>query len=205
MTAEDTLPPPSAEDTLPPEAEARPQHVRRKVTFDVNATPLGASAHDFVFAKSDEWQVDQDGRITRVGPPGTWQFFEGRGALTRCPKCHAVSYLMPQVSKIMPDGRIDPDLRCMAKLQSTGKPCGWAARAYLDKAWGKTLYAIAVFNTKKQQRGKDPREIYYGVGNDQREAMTQVILEAGCAVIAVGPAVGFKVTDKHGEKLIAEG
>ncbi len=199
MTAEDTLPPPSAEDTLPPEAEARPQHVRRKVTFDVNATPLGASAHDFVFAKSDEWQVDQDGRITRVGPPGTWQFFEGRGALTRCPKCHAVSYLMPQVSKIMPDGRIDPDLRCMAK------GCGWAARAYLDRAWGKTLYCVAAFNSRKQRQGKDPREFHYAVGNSQSEALQQVILEGDCRVVAVGPAVGFKVTDKHGEKLIAEG
>jgi hypothetical protein len=32
-----------------------------------------------------------------------------------------------------------------------------------------------------------------------------VILEGDCRVVAVGPAVGFKVTDKHGEKLIAEG
>jgi hypothetical protein len=35
--------------------------------------------------------------------------------------------------------------------------------------------------------------------------MNQVILAPGSTVIAVGPAVGFKVTDKHGEKLIAEG
>jgi hypothetical protein len=171
----------------------------RKVTFDVNATPLGASARDFVFARSDEWQVDKDGKITSNGAPGTWQFFEGRGILLRCPKCHAVTYLHPRVSKVLPDGRIEPDMRCMADK------CGWAARAYLDKAWGKTLYAIAAVNSRKQQRGKDPREIHYAIGNSQQEAMTQVILEAGCTVIAVGPAVGFKVADKHGEKLIAEG
>jgi hypothetical protein len=198
----DTLPPTSAEDTQPQQAQ-REQRMTRKVTFDVNATPLGASASDFVFARSDEWVVAPDGRIVTPGPPGTWQFFEGRGILTRCPRCKSVAYLMPQVSKVMPDGRIDPDLRCMAKPPSG--VCGWAARAYLDKAWGKTLYAIAVMNHNKQRRGKDPREIHYAVGNSQQEAMTQVILERGCTVIAVGPAVGFKVTDKHGEKLIAEG
>ena len=83
--------------------------------------------------------------------------------------------------------------------------CERAARADLDKAWGKTLYCIAVFNHRKQKLKKDAREFYYGAGNTQQEAMQQVILEPDCTVIAVGPAVGFKVTDKHGEKLIAEG
>jgi hypothetical protein len=182
-----------------PSAGERPQRVARKVTFEVNAVPVGASSGDFVFARSDEWVVDDRGKITRLGAPGTWQMFEGRGILTRCPKCHAVSYLMPQVSKVMPDGRVTPDMRCSAK------GCGWAARAYLDKAWGKTLYAIAVFNERKHSRKKDPREIHYATGNSQHEAMQQVILEKDCRVIAVGPAVGFQVTDKHGERLIAEG
>src|ERR1700685_2965344 len=147
MDADDTLPP-SAEDTqphrrqddeewdevkggvgVPDHEEKRGTRMSRKVTFDVNATPLGASASDFVFARSDEWVVAPDGRIVTPGPPGTWQFFEGRGILTRCPRCKSVAYLMPQVSKVMPDGRIDPDLRCMAKPPSG--VCGWAARAYL--------------------------------------------------------------------------
>jgi hypothetical protein len=175
------------------------QHVKRQVTYEVNATPVGAKSGDFVFARSDEWEVDTTGKITKVGAPGTWQLFDGRGILTRCPKCHAVSYLHPKVSKVMPDGRVQPDIRC------TAKGCGWAARAYLDRAWGKTLYAIAVFNRRKQARGKDPREIHYATANSQQEAMTQVILEAECTLIAVAPAVGFRVTDKHGERLIAEG
>src|SRR5271156_1141418 len=105
MNAEDTLPPPSAEDTqphhrsddeapdevkggvgVPDREEKRGTRMSRKVTFEVEATPLGASAHDFVFARSDEWTVDSDGKITTLGAPGTWQIFEGRGILTRCPK-----------------------------------------------------------------------------------------------------------------------
>lgn len=182
------------------QTEPRERRVQRKITFEVNATPLGASASDFVFARSDEWKIDDStGRIVTLGAPGTWQMFDGRGILTRCPKCHAVAYLMPGVSTVKPDGRVEPDMRCMAQ------GCGWAARAYLDRAWGKTLYAVAVFNRRKQARGRDPREIHFAVGNSQKEALDQVILETDCQVIAVGPAVGFKVTDKHGERLIAEG
>ena len=198
----DTLPPPSAEDTLPPEVEVRPQHVRRKVTYEVNGTPLGASARDFVFAKSDEWAANQETRQITPGAPGTWGFIVGVGILTRCPRCKKTSLLHPDISKVQPDGRIDPDLRCMTP-DFNGKPCGWASRAYLDQAWGQTLYCVAVFNHGSKK--KDKREFYYGAGNSQAEAMTQVILPRGCTVVAVGPAVGFKVTDKHGEKLIAEG
>jgi hypothetical protein len=181
-------------------AEERPvPRPMRKVTYEVNAIPLGASARDFVFAKSDEWSANFETKQITPGPPGTWGMIEGMGILTRCPKCKRTSYLSPEVSKVMPDGLIAPDLRCMSK------DCGWAAHAYLDKAWGKTLYAIAVFNRRKQARGKDSREIHYATGNSQQEAMQQVILEPECHVIAVGPAVGFRVTDKHGEKLIAEG
>jgi hypothetical protein len=187
------------ENSKVPEDISKPQRMRRKVTFEVEATPLGASARDFVFAKSDEWSADPEKKQISPGAPGTWGFIEGFGILTRCPKCKETSFLSPEVSKVMPDGRIDPDIRCMTK------GCGWAAHAYLDKAWGKTLYAIAVMNHRKQKRGKDPREVHYVTANSQQEAMTQVILEPDCTVIGVAPAVGFKVTDKHGEKLIAEG
>jgi hypothetical protein len=197
MDADDTIPPSDiAEDTT---RAPRPTHVSRKVTYEVEATPLGASARDFVFARSDEWSANQETKQITPGPPGTWGLIEGMGILTRCPKCKKTSYLSPEVSKVMPDGRIDPDIRCMTK------GCGWAAHAYLDKAWGKTLYCIAVHNPCKLERKKDPREFHYAVGNSQKEALTQVILKNGCTVVAVGPAVGFKVTDKHGEKLIAEG
>ena len=204
MNPDDTLPPSAVDDTQPMPSEMRPRHVTRQVTYEVNATPLGASARDFVFAKSDEWSADQEKRQIVPGPPGTWGFIEGVGILTRCPKCKKTSLLHPDISKVLPDGRIEPDLRCMTQNHE-GRPCGWASRAYLDKAWGKTLYCIAVFNHRKQKRNKDAREFYYGAGNTQQEAMQQVILEPDCTVIAVGPAVGFKVTDKHGEKLIAEG
>jgi hypothetical protein len=182
-----------------PPVEERPRHVTRKVTYEVEATPLGASARDFVFAKSDEWSADPEKKQITPGPPGTWGFIQNLGIVTRCPKCKKTSLLHPDISKVLPDGRIDPDLRCMTPK------CGFARRAYLDKAWGKTLYCVAVFNRRKQARKKDPREFHFAVGNSQQEAMTQVILEPDCTVIAVGPAVGFKVTDKHGEKLIAEG
>jgi hypothetical protein len=181
------------------EETPRERHVKRPVTYEVNATPVGASANDFVFAKSDEWSADLETKRIIPGPPGTWGFVQPLGILTRCPKCKKTSFLSPDVSKVMPDGRIQPDIRCMTR------GCGWAARAYLDRAWGKTLYAIAVFNRRKHARGKDPREIHYATANSQQEAQQQVILEAECTVIAVAPAVGFKVTDKHGERLIAEG
>src|SRR5208337_634087 len=100
-----------------------------KVTYEVHATPLGASSQDFIFTRSDEWIVDLNGKITALGAPGTWQFFEGRGILLRCPRCKSVTYLAPQVSQVMPDGRIEPDIRCTATIGE--KPCDWAARAYL--------------------------------------------------------------------------
>jgi hypothetical protein len=203
----ETLPPLDDEDTQP--SVQRPTFVRRPVTYTVDPNTLGASGRDFVFARSDEWKWEGK-YLTALGPPGTWQLVDGFGVIWRCPRCKVPSRLMPQVSKVMPDGRVlvvdahgevvtDSGMRCMTP------DCGWYARAYLDKAWGKTLYAIAVFNCEKERLGQDPREIYYGVGNSQREAMQQIILADYCTVIAVGPAIGFLVTDKHGERLIAEG
>ena len=153
----DTLPPPSAEDTQPQQAQ-REQHVRRKVTYEVNATPLGASARDFVFAKSDEWNVNYGSKVPPSGPPGTWQFIEGCGIFTCCPKCHSSSFLMPQVSRVMPDGAIHAvqgDGKTVHRFKCGRKTCTWEARAYLDRAWGQTLYCVAVFNSRKQRQGKD--------------------------------------------------
>lgn len=197
-------------DSTTLEERPREHHVRRKITFDVNATPLGASASDFVFAKSDEWTHyrKENGKLVFSGPPGTWYFYEGGGILTCCPKCRTVSFLHPAFSEVKPDGAVhvkQSDGQTVHSLRCGAKDCGWGARAYLDQAWGKTLYAIAVFNRRKQKRGKDPREIHYAAANSQEEALTQVVLEGECTVIAVGPAIGFQVIDKHGERIVAEG
>jgi hypothetical protein len=209
--ADDTLPPDAVDDTQPgqtlsDERKGGVGRPSRRVTFEVNATPLGATARDFVFAKSDEWSVNYASKVLPSGPPGTWQFIERCGIFTSCPKCHTSSFLLPSVSRVMPDGAIHAiqrDGKTVHRFNCGSKKCDWEARAYLDKAWGKTLYCIAAFNNASKK--KDKREFHYAVGNSQQEAMTQVILTPGCILIAVGPAVGFKVTDKHGEKLIAEG
>ena len=77
MNPDDTLPPSAVDDTQPMPSEMRPRHVTRQVTYEVNATPLGASARDFVFAKSNEWSADQEKRQIVPGPPGTWDSSRG--------------------------------------------------------------------------------------------------------------------------------
>ena len=139
--ADDTLPPDAVDDTQPgqtlsDERKGGVGRPSRRVTFEVNATPLGATARDFVFAKSEEWSVDYASKVLPSGPPGTWQFIERCGIFTSCPKCHTSSFLLPSVSRVMPDGAIHAiqrDGKTVHRFNCGSKKCDWEARQGLGE------------------------------------------------------------------------
>jgi hypothetical protein len=165
----------------------------------------------FVFAKSDEWKADHKTKQLIVGPPGTWSHIDELGIFYRCPKCAVPSMLHPQFSKVESTGRVVPDIRCMTGVSSVTKDqpvCGFASVCYLDKAWGKTLYAIAYLHKQKDANGISAwiPEIQYVQANSQAEALEQMTPCAGAIKgIGVAPAVGFQALDKHGDKAVAMG
>jgi hypothetical protein len=169
------------------------------VTLDVHDKP-SLDPNAYVFAVGKAWAEETaDGKWRLIpGEPGSWYKAVGKGFFTRCPQCSTVSWLSPNVSKVDKVGRIIPDIRCMGRIEGK-RPCGFARVAYLDKAWGKTLYAIVLLHNGKP-------ETHYMHGFSQAEARDQLIpLDGSVFIIGVAPAIGLHVLDNHGEKLIARG
>lgn len=182
------------------------------ITLEIYEKPVPPGTKAFVFEKSDEWKPDHKAKQLIPGPPGTWAHIDGLGIFYRCPKCKVVSMLHPQFSKVELDGRITPDVRCMTgvNVDSRIPVCGFASVAYLDKAWGKTLYAIAYLHWSDSPFSNGEKawipEVQYVQANSQEEAVTQMTPTSGkIKGIAVAPAIGFHTYDKHGEIAIAKG
>jgi hypothetical protein len=152
----------------------------------------------FVFRRGD-WGAEMTEGGMRVSPvPGTWHppipgapgFGQWR-ALVCCPGCAAVTGLHRRITHVSPEGKLDPDLRCMA--------CAFHRVCYLDR-WNrdKPLYCAAIDRNGKLEKR-------YTHADSQAQALrTFAPAIAGGRLIACAPAVGFYVTDAKGDRLSAD-
>lgn len=180
-----------------------------KTKLEVDRSPSLVS-DAFIFAKSDDWvfqRDEQNPRDSRIeGPPGTWarlprewrsisKHIQDIICITRCPNCKNFNALHMGVHRFDHLGRVSPDYKCMN--------CDFHRIVYLDEINDKPLYACAI---ERLKGGKWKPEMIYTHAQDQTEALKQLgkdAIDNRVRIVGIGRAIGFKVMDNHGERLLA--
>jgi hypothetical protein len=137
--------------------------------------------------------------------PGTWfpreDWMDPRLLVTfSCPNCHAIRMLMKGVHDIDHMGRVKPDIQCKAGN------CTFHRRVYLDRWNKKPLYAVALEIWDQRKKSWKP-EIRYTHAENEAEArfMMGDPITQGFRIVSAGPAIGFFVEDKVGNRLNVDG
>jgi hypothetical protein len=170
-------------------------------TISINLEPL-------ILPRS-EWTFE-DGRIMH-SVPGTWcKVPEGCPqdwhCLVTCPRCKNVMVLHKAVHEISFEGHVtlfaDRRASFSCRHKDVGKPpCTLARNLWLDKWSDKPLYACAIEWISKGKVVK--KEIHYMHATNHEEAKFHMG-PGNYRIVAVGPAVGALVDDKHGDRLSAD-
>lgn len=148
----------------------------------------------FIF-KREEWETEGVWpNVAIKGIPGTWcqrnrQWPKFLLAIVCCPACCRNIIVHGEVSTIDILGKVSPS------FQHAG--CSFHRNIFLDKWNDKPLYACAIY----RENGKT--EIIYTHAQDAREARMH-LGPGNYQITAIGPAIGFFVQDKHGDKLSAD-
>jgi hypothetical protein len=137
--------------------------------------------------------------------PGTWikpESWMNKKILAAfsCPNCKEIRFLIEGIHTIDHMGRVKPDVQCKARASLSNIECSFHRRVYLDKWNKKTLYAVAIENWTGF---KWTPEIRYTHADSEAEARF-MMGEGQFRIVACGPAVGFFVEDKVGDKLNVE-
>jgi hypothetical protein len=182
----------------------------RSVILD-NRPSLNPEAE--IFPREDwHWYIDETlaSKPFQFQPvPGTWWNIrkaarEGRFlipklllALIGCPSCKQAIAIMSPLSSIDNFGKVTPDVRC-----GINSKCEYNRQVYLDKWNDKPLYCI-VFEDRNLA-GELTFVKRYCHATTRAEAIEHYGPAERRRIFDVAPAVGYKVLDKHGEKLSAD-
>src|SRR5271168_3738717 len=162
-----------------------------------------------VFPK-EEWNfyLDDAGQLQFQVSPGTWwdlrksarenkfQIPKFLLALVGCPSCHQAIAVDSRFSKIDSYGKIEPDVRC-----GINRKCEFVRQVYLDRWNTKPLYCIVFEDRDLAGNLKFVKR--YCHATSQAEAIQHYGPSERRRIFDVAPAIGYKVLDKHGEKLSA--
>jgi hypothetical protein len=167
---------------------------------------------DSVVLPKGEWEFDYPVNNGGKAPvyktelvsfvPGTWikaELWMNKRILAAfsCPNCKAIRFLVDGIHTIDHMGRVKPDVQCKARSTIAGVECSFHRRVFLDRWNKKPLYAVAIENWN----GKVwTPEIRYTHADNEAEARF-MMGQGPFRIVSAGPAIGFFVEDKVGDKL----
>lgn len=176
--------------SLNPEAEIFP---REEWRWYVNET-VSSNQFQFQPVPGTWWNIRKVSKEHHIAIPKSCI------ALLGCPSCHQTLMLIKTVHTIDQFGKVSPDVRC--ENMHGPQKCQYARQVYLDKWNDKPLYCI-VFEDRNLA-GELTFVKRYCHATTRAEAIEHYGPAERRKIFDVAPAVGYKVLDKHGEKLSAD-